>query len=93
MQCAIAAPGVSLPSTWNDGGYNTISGTSTATPHVTGALALFLKSNPQAANFSAFTNARAALLGAAEKTTGDTSNFTNTSGNDHFEDFLDVSGL
>jgi len=35
----IAAPGVDILSTWSSGGYNTISGTSMATPHVTGAVA------------------------------------------------------
>ncbi len=32
----IAAPGVCIESTWNDGGYRTISGTSMASPHVAG---------------------------------------------------------
>jgi thermitase len=36
----IAAPGVDIVSTWRDGGYNTISGTSMATPHASGVAAV-----------------------------------------------------
>ena len=37
----IGAPGVGISSTWFDGSYKSLSGTSMATPHVSGALALF----------------------------------------------------
>ena len=44
----IAAPGVDILSTWNDGAYNTISGTSMATPHVAGVAAVIRTQEPRA---------------------------------------------
>jgi subtilisin len=44
----IAAPGDTINSTFKGGGYRNLSGTSMATPHVTGAAAVYLKFRPSA---------------------------------------------
>ena len=86
---SIAAPGAGILSLSTGGGTTTMSGTSMASPHVAGALALIMASSSQSADGSAFENLRSTLLNAAE----DTSSFSNTSGYPHDEDFLDAGSL
>lgn len=59
---AIGAPGVNIYSTWLNNGYNTISGTSMASPHVAGAAALYVASHPGAT----WTAVKSALTAAGE---------------------------
>jgi len=58
----LGAPGVSIYSTWKSGGYNKISGTSMASPHVAGSAALYIKSHPG----STWSQVRDGLVTAAE---------------------------
>ncbi len=56
----LTAPGVCVLSTWRGGGYNTISGTSMASPHVAAAAALYRATHPSASP----ADVKAALLAA-----------------------------
>lgn len=58
----VAAPGVSIYSTYYTGGYTTMSGTSMACPHVSGVAALILASHPGYTN----TQVRQTLQNTAE---------------------------
>jgi len=65
----IAAPGVCIESTWKGSTYNTISGTSMASPHVAGTAALYKANNPTATPTQVMDN----LRGVADDKTGDNS--------------------
>jgi subtilisin family serine protease len=57
----LAAPGVDVPSTWKDGEYKVLSGTSMAAPHVTGTVALVI-----AAGITGVDNVRSQLQTTAD---------------------------
>ena len=78
------APGVLIESTWKGGGYNTISGTSMASPHVAGAAALYLVTNPGASP----ADVRTALVSAGSSSWNNSEDYDGIK-----EPLLDVSGI
>ncbi len=63
---AVIAPGVAVKSTYKDGSYSTLSGTSMATPHVSGLAALYVATHKGATP----EQARTALAAASTKLPG-----------------------
>ena len=80
----VAAPGVCILSTWNNGAYNTISGTSMATPHVAGAAAVLTSGTRDPVNRTQALAIRQQIVSSGNL------NWTDDSGDGVKEPLLDV---
>jgi len=63
-------PGFRIYSTWPNGGYNTIDGTSMASPHAAGLAALYVAANGRATSASGVYSIRQALINASQSQIG-----------------------